>query len=318
MNFASADELSAFSQAVAAYNERDLNQALWHAKEAVRQNPQHVDAHVLLGELYYLRQEMTKARKSWEKAAKLAPGREDVRQALAKLQLESAVENDLERSDTRPFILRFAGDSVPVDLGSLKEMLWDAHRQIGQQLSYFPGHNITVLLYPEADFQKVRSLSHPVAGLYDGKIRLPLKAGRTTGKELKRILWHEYTHALVHDLSKNRCPIWLNEGLATLQESRVSPPDLAPVRAALKQGKLPAWERLWSQVDYDPATLHLNYPTSYLIAQYLVNRGGWRRMVALLRRLGQGFPVQDALRAEYQMEPAALERDWRAWLNRQV
>ncbi len=311
-----AEEQPAFSRALAAYEQRDLDKALEYAREAVRKNPGHVDAQILLGELCYLRQDLTGAREAWQKALQLAPGRTDVRERLKRLQQESSVEQSLARSDTRPFVLRFADGQIPIDLGSLRLMLRDTYRKVGQQLDYFPEHTITVILYPEADFEKVKSLSHPVGGLYDGKIRLPLKPGRMTGGRLERILWHEYTHALVHDLGKGRCPLWLNEGIAQVQEARVQPVDVTLFRTAWKQKQLPAWDSLWNATEYQAASMAVNYQTSYVIAQYLVKRWGWSELVGLLQKLGQGYPMSDALKAQYKEEPAVIEQEWRSWLRR--
>lgn len=314
---AAEEQPSAFSRAAAYYQERKLDAALEQAKEAVRQDPKHVDAQFLLGELYYLRQDLAKAEESWERALKLAPQRKDVAERLERVRAERKVEKDLARSDTAPFVVRFAESQSPVDLGELRQILRDTHRLVGQQMGYFPGHSITVILYPEKDFQQVKGVSHHVGGLYDGKIRLPLRSGDPAGAELKRVLWHEYTHAVIQDLALGKCPLWLNEGIATLQESRVREPDLSEARAAFQAEKLPAWPALWEQ-PYEGASLQLNYQVSYLIAQYLVKRWSWKELRGLLERLGQGYPVGDALRAQYKEEPAAIEKEWRAWLRRQL
>lgn len=311
------EQPSAFSRAVAHYQDRNLDQAMRYAQEAAREHPEHVDAHYLLGELYYLRQDLGKAQESWERAVKLAPNRKDIQERLDRVRQELKIEKGLARSDTHPFVVRFAEGQIPVDVGSLRQLLRDTHRQVGQQMGHFPDHLITVILYPESQFQQVKGVSHQIGGLYDGKIRLPLRPGELTGAELQRVLWHEYTHAIVHDLSKGKCPLWLNEGIATLQEARVRAPDLAEARAAFRAGKVPAWPTLW-EAPYEPATLRLNYQVSYLIAQYLVKRWSWKELAGVLRRLGQGYPIGDALRAQYKEDPAVLEKDWHRWLRRQL
>ncbi len=311
-----AEQEPAFSKAVKAYNARNLEASFRYAKDAVAEQPGSPDVYLLLGQLYYLRQDLRKAKENWERARKLAPERKDIAELLEKLERESGVEKNLAKTDTYPFVVRFAEAEVPVDLSVLREILRDAHRQIGQQLNYFPDHTIPVLLYPDADFQKVKSLSHQVGGLYDGKIRLPL-TDRMDGGRLQQVLWHEYTHALIHDLSHGRCPMWLNEGLASSQESRVASLDVRLVRQALQEGKVPSWDLLWSQSGYEPSTLQLYYETSYLIVQYLVKRWSWLEMTQLLNRLGEGAPIKEALRAQYRTDPDGIEREWRAWLKRQ-
>lgn len=312
-----AKESLSFSKAVTAYQERRLDEALNYAKEAVSEEPDHVDAYALLGELYYLRQEMTKAKENWAYALKLAPSRTDVRQWMAKLDKEMEVEKSLGRSDTYPFVVRFDQDDATVDVSTLRQLLRETYRVVGQSFQYFPDHPISVILYSEANFESVKGVSHRVAGLYDGKIRLPLKPDLSRDKELKRILWHEYTHALVHDLSKNRCPTWLNEGIATLQESRVSPIDPRQFREAFQKDAAVPWKQFWDH-DYETGQLELLYQQAFLTAQYLVKRGGWNGLVDLLKHLGQGYPMADALKAEYGTDAATLEKEWKAWVKRVI
>ncbi|MBI1953008.1 MAG: hypothetical protein HYS41_02670 [Candidatus Omnitrophica bacterium] len=313
----SSEETSAFSRALAAYQDRKLEEAYRYAAEAVAEEPRHVDAHLLLGELYYLRQELLKALAELEQAAKLAPSRTDIQESLAKVRKELKVEKDLARSDTHPFVVRFAEGQTPVDLGELKQLLRDTHRLVGQSFQYFPAYAITVILYPEEDFEKVKGVGHQVAGLYDGKIRLPLTRNLQATGVLKAVLWHEYTHVLVHDLAKGKCPTWLNEGIATYQEARVRPPDLSQTRLALRKGALPGWEALWrEQYTGSTAALQALYGQGYLIVQFLVKKAGVTGLVSLLTRLSWGIPISDALKAEYHVDPAALEKEWLAWVKR--
>ncbi|MBI3615487.1 MAG: tetratricopeptide repeat protein [Candidatus Omnitrophica bacterium] len=315
-----AEEASPYARAAAAYQDRRLDEALSYAEEAVREEPGHVEAHLLLGQLYYLRQDLEKARESWEQALKLAPSRRDVRERLEKLQKEAPLERGLSRNDTAPFVVRFAQDQIGPEREDLRPILQETYRQVGQSFQYFPDYPITVILYPASSFEQVKGISHRVAGLYDGKIRLPIQSGGPVqsgpGDALKAILWHEYTHALVHDLAKGRCPVWLNEGIATLQEARVRPIDLRLARGILDKGKPIPWEQLWKE-EYDQGDLELHYAQGYLITQYLVKRFSWPDLVGLLKLLGQGYPIVDALRAQYKEAPVALEKEWLSWLNRQ-
>ncbi len=314
-----AEELSAYAHAMAAYHDRRFEEALSYAKQAVRESPDHPDAYVLLGELYYLRQDLDKAKESWERALKLAPSRADVRKQLEKLGWEEPIENGLSRNDTYPFVVRFAEGQGSIDLGSLRNLLRNTYRVVGQQFQLFPEYPIAVILYPEADFQKVKGLSHQVAGLYDGKIRLPLRKsgpGTSNYAQIERVLRHEYTHALVYDLSKGRCPLWLNEGVAVLQEAQVYAPNVELALKTIQEGKALSWQQLFQKESYEQDKLELYYGHAYLITQYLVKRWGWTEMVGLLKRFGQGYPLADAIRAEYKTDLVTLEKEWLAWVKR--
>ena len=313
---AAFSEKSAFSRAVAAYQDRKLEEAFHQAQQAVRQEPRNADAYALLGELHYLRQDLEQARQAWKRALELDPSHEELRRRMERLDREERIEGSLSRAEVYPFKVRYAGGEIPVKLGSLQQILRDVYRQVGQAFEYFPDYPILVILYPEAEFEAVKGLSHRVSGLYDGKIRLPVEPNRMTARELERILWHEYTHALVHDLSNGKCPLWLNEGIATLQESRFQPVDVALAKEALRQGTLPSLESLWTGSYADAKSIPLYYQTSYLFAQYLVKRWNWRELVRLLQRLGEGVPVAEAVRGRYQTDPVTLEREWNAWLRR--
>ena len=314
LSAAGAEEASPYAKAVAAYQDRRLDEALVFAKEAIREEPEHVEAYLLLGELYYLRQDLDKAQESWQRALKLAPSRRDIRERLEKLEREAPLEKGLSRSDTAPFVVRFAENQMALDVGDLRQVLRDTYREVGQQFQYFPDHPITVILYPPSSFEQVKGLSHQVAGLYDGKIRLPIGAHSQSQENLKRILWHEYTHSLVHDLAKGRCPIWLNEGIAVLQETRVFPIDSRTIQEILQKRPLIPWSQLW-QEEYAQGDLEFHYVQGYLVAQYLVRHWGWNDLVSLLKRLGQGYPIGDALQAQYKEDPRTLEKEWLVWLK---
>ena len=86
---------------------------------------------------------------------------------------------------------------------------------------------------------------------------------------------------------------------------------------ALRERKLFPWDQFWDK-PYEESQLHLCYEQAYVIAQYLVKRWGWEKMVGLLNRLGQGYPIADAIRAEYKSDPADIEKEWLSWAKRQL
>ncbi len=319
------------SKAIEAYESHRFDEAYRYAVEASYKPSPRADTFALLGELQYLRQDLTAAKSSWERALAMDPSRADVRQRMEQLRKELPIEQALARSDTYPFVIRLSEGEAPVDLTELRGLLRETYRMVGQHFDTFPNYPIAVIAYRQQDFSAMQAVPHQVRGLYDGKIRVPLPSGPHATKELTRVLWHEYAHVLIHDLSKSRCPIWLNEGLATVEEARVHPFPLAKFREALvaaggrplptKDGVSPnvvSWSDLWQEREYHDWLLEYRYGQAHLAAQYLVRVGGWPQMVRLLKRLGQGTTMDEALRTEYHQDPKVLEDDWWAWVRREL
>jgi len=309
-------ETSALDEAHRAYRSGDVKEAFRLARRAVSENPNSPKAFALLGELYYVQQDLDNARRAWQKALSLDPNWTEIQEKLDRLVRETKIERKLDKMDVHPFVVRLTKDGLPVRMETLRQMLRDAHRQIGQSFDYFPEGPIVVLLYPREDFKKVRQVSHRVAGLYDGKIRLPIDSDGMDETELQRILWHEYTHALVRDLAKDRCPLWLNEGIAVVQEARIRSIDTSQAQAAFRLGTLPTLERLWSEGHLEESRMPLYYQTAYLAVQYLVTRWGWRTLGRMLRELGEGASISEAVRSQYRRDLSSLEREWKGWLRR--
>ncbi len=316
-----AKENTSYEQALAAYREHHRDKALSFAQAVVREEPENVEAYVLLGQLYYDRQELQKARENWERALKLSPSRQDIKEALDRLGREEPIESLLDRTDTYPFVVRFSEWRMPLDVKQLRNLLRTVYRLSGQQFRYFPNYPIPVIFYEESDFERLKGLSHKVGGLYDGKIRLPIPQSvigdsLSASDHLERVLWHEYAHLIVHDLAKGRCPLWLNEGIAVFQEDHVASRSLQQFKLAFDAQKIISWEQLWTEQQYPAESVELRYEEAYLIVRYLAERWGWVKMVDLLHRLDQGYSFPDAFKAEYKLTVSLLEKQWREWVFR--
>ena len=93
-------------------------------------------------------------------------------------------------------------------------ILEDAYNDIGGEMLHYPDISITVILYSEKDFFDATMLPDWALGSYDGKIRLPVRDIQEQDEELlRKVLYHEYVHALVHTMTPE-VPLWINEGLA--------------------------------------------------------------------------------------------------------
>lgn len=94
------------------------------------------------------------------------------------------------------------------------QLLEQAYQEIGRTFSYYPDRTILAVLYTDQQFRDVTQSPAWTKALFDGKIHLPIGGPIENEALLKKVVYHEYTHALVHQLSRGKTPTWLNEGLA--------------------------------------------------------------------------------------------------------
>jgi hypothetical protein len=163
------------------------------------------------------------------------------------------------------------------------DILKAAYREIGQEFNVFPSRPITIILYNEKGFFDVTRAPGWAGGLFDGKIRLPIKGIEGQGTLLHRILFHEYTHALIHQMTPS-CPLWLNEGLAEFFSGR----------QARKCGQIIPLRLLERNFPSQPQGIALAYMESYSAVSFLIEKFGLYRIKELLERMGEGKNITEA------------------------
>ncbi|RMF76409.1 MAG: hypothetical protein D6738_01455 [Acidobacteria bacterium] len=172
------------------------------------------------GEIAWRDNRLDDALADLERAARALPQDRRLAERLARVRRERAAEGRFERADSSNFELRYEGARDERLGAALLDLLEDELADLGSELDAWPGRPITVILYTQREFRETTRTGPEVAGLFDGKIRLPIGglSGITPG--VRRVVRHELVHALLHRRSVGRAPRWLHEGLAQLLEPR--------------------------------------------------------------------------------------------------
>ncbi len=283
-------------------------------RKALANDPELAEAYAMLGELEYESQHLKEAKKAWEHAKKLNPTLPGLNEALARLNTEIPVESDFDRLSHLYFDIRYE-EGVDRSVGfNIQEVLLEARRTVGNDFRYWPSSKIVVIVYSAQTFRSMRQDTPEwVGGQFDGKIRLPLPGGDYDAQTVRQILFHEYTHAVVRDLSRNRCPIWFNEGLAEYQGARAGKKRVDQLKQALVKNQLIAWPGMnqgFSQ-SLTATQVALAYQQAHSIVEYLAQRYGFFRLRKVLAHVGDGMPVETALTQEFKITLERLERHWR-------
>ena len=292
-------------------------EALSVITQALELNPDLAGAHLLLGDVEYDRQRLKEAKAAWEQALAIDPANTALADRLAQLAHELPVESTFDKLSQAYFDLRYE-DAFERPAGfDIRDALLQARRDVGSDFAYWPRYKIVVLIYNNEHFRSLRQEAPEwIGGLYDGKIRVPLPGKAFDVTRVREILFHEYTHALVHDLTKNRCPQWFNEGLASYEGMKHGTPRIDQLAKAAAAQRLVAWDQLNDQFAWGlPAEqVDLGYQQSHSVIQYLVERYGFWRIRRVLKALLDGGSLDDALVREYRVKLSRLEADWRKWL----
>ena len=289
-------------------------------EKALRLNSKLAPAYVLLGDIEYDNQQLPKAELAWQKAQKLDPDVNGLASRLDGVGRESKVESNMNSVADLNFTLRY-DDSVKRSTEfDMRRVLQEARLDVGRDFQYRPKHKIVVLLYSKETFRKVREGAPEwLAGMFDGKIRVPMPESERDLSSVKGTVVHEYTHAVVHELSRGRVPHWFNEGLAEYQEAKFAKTSkpASSLKQALEADELVPWnqiESLFSGGSIDQ--VRLGYAQSYSVVAYLAQHYGFWHMPRLLKQMAQGVSFEKALRQEFSFPVERLEQDWKRWLPR--
>ena len=145
----------------------------------------------------------------------------------------------------------------------------------------------------------------------DGVVRIrpeTLKQDR----ELRRVLRHELTHAVIDAKTRGNCPHWLQEGIAQFLDGT----DVVAVDQTLRrEARLVPLFRIEGPFrDRDAATRDLAYRQSASAVSFLVGRIGRSGFNFILERLGEGQPFDRTL-VEAGLTYAELQQAWESSLK---
>lgn len=134
--------------------------------------------------------------------------------------------------------------------------------------------------------------------------------------EIPNNVRHELTHIFAADLSGNRLNVGFQEGIAQYAER--SAPDILLQKAQLvhrarEEGRLISWGDLdeRDKIYADPSA---GYPQTLSIVAFLIERFSFEKFRAFLSISGRSSGYRSALERAYALAPAALEKQWLAWL----
>jgi hypothetical protein len=189
-----------------------------------------------------------------------------------------------------------------------------AYRDVARQLGVAPEEPLGVVFYGRASYLRAHEhrFSFQTVGFFDGRIHVSSPAD--PGESLRALLYHEYAHALYREQTGGDRPYWLNEGLAELVERRAksTPTSTRSERASLRtriagddwislRRIAPSFGGLQGE---DARAAYLE---SIVAAEWIESRTDRAGRARLLRRLGDGWSIDQALYEALGLDTAGLD-----------
>jgi Flp pilus assembly protein TadD len=265
-------------------------------RKAVELGPGVAAAHDRMGSVHYREGRLEDAAAEWEKAAALAPRDAGIAERLAGARASIAAESKLTRQTSAHFEILFDMEKDAVLASKVLQAMEEAHGVVGAELQHFGQERLVIVLLAADEFQAVTGAHDWVAGLYDGRIRLPVKDAEQRESELLARARHEYVHSVLSPLGR-RAPSWLHEGLAQVFEGRSVAQALRRV-AAERAVPFVALTDSFANTR-SAATARLQYDTALAFVSWLRDGARSAGFRAAMSALFDDKGLDDAFRAGY-------------------
>jgi hypothetical protein len=291
-------------------------EALPFAEQAARLAPANPETQSMLGYSYFLTDHTPQAIAAWKTSLAIRPDAA-VQAALAKAEREDSAEAEFSQQETGHFTFHYEGGKTPEHLRNQIVAVMEAHYDdLVRDLNVAP-RQISVSLYSDQAYFDVTQAPSWTAALNDGKLRIPISGLNEVTPELSRVLKHELSHSFINQLTRGRCPQWLNEGVAQLMEgrsvARFGSVHLARIYAAHQQIPLNALETSWTR--FDTAHAQLAYAEGLAAAEYVRDTYGLSDVQRILARIGDGSSTETSLRTTIHAGYGDLEDEINGYLK---
>lgn len=207
------------------------------------------------------------------------------------------------------FIVRMSKHEAAVYGKEVLALLEKARAKLCEKYNVRLEKPTTVEIFPNQKDFGVRTFGMPhnpgFLGVCFGPVVTANSPASQAGHEAnwQAVLWHEFCHVVTLQMTGNKMPRWLSEGISVYEERQANPTWGQVMNARYRDmvlGKdLVAVSELSSAFLAPQSDLHLQfaYFQSSLVVEYLIERFGMEPFQGILRDLGRGTNINAAIEA---------------------
>ena len=220
------------------------------------------------------------------------------------------------------FLIRMDGHERSIFGEDVMELLTNAHKTLVAK--YRPTlHEPTVVeVFPAQKDFAIRTFGMPGGEGYLGVCFGRVITANSPASQAahpsnwKAMLWHEFCHVVTLQLTKNRMPRWLSEGISVYEEKLANPTwgqsMNARYRELVMKGELKPIGELSGAFMAPDSDLHLQfaYYQSMLVVEFIVQKFGQEALHNILHDLSEGVLINEAIE-KHTTKLADLDKDFK-------
>ena len=243
--------------------------------------------------------------------------------------------NQLDLLDTiDKFVTITDGDIImrldPAEVGVMREYAMPLAKEALGTLQKLYDFKVTgpilIEMFPKHDQFAVRTIGLPgfigaLGACFGRVVTLDSPNAREPGEfHWGETLWHEIAHVITLQLSKNRLPRWLSEGISVWEERRARPEwgremDMSFAQAINEDKVLKL--KVLNEGFSDPRLISLSYYQASLVVDHIVDTYGEPKLRDLIRSYGEGLETEAAVKESLGVSLDQLQEGFDARLEKQ-
>ena len=205
------------------------------------------------------------------------------------------------------FVVRMSSHEAAVYGARVLDLLMRAKSNLCAKYGMELKRPTVVEMFPEQKDFAVRTFGMPgnqgYLGVCFGRVVTANSPAAHVGHSVnwEAVLWHEFCHVVTLQMTRNKMPRWLSEGISVYEESQANSSwgqRMNPrYREMVLGDELTPVSKLSAAFLSPPSETHLQfaYYESSLVVEFLIERFGLDRLKDLLRDLGEGTEISEAI-----------------------
>ncbi len=309
-NSSRQQERSNINKGISLYKEGRNNEALQYLEDVISRGIISPEAHFVLGNIYYDKNDLQNAIKNWEIAQRHSPN-ESIHSKIVKAKKELKHDEKLSDKISCNMLPKYdKDDTYSSDL--VHNLLINAYNRLAYDSGLYENNEFTVILYSYDDFTNILNVPSWAAAIYDGKIRIPFKYASLDIDELESIIRHELTHAIIHSIAGNKVPAWIHEGIAQYKDGVNDSGVKKALTEAVANNRMIPINDLKAGFGNikDKKQVKVAYAESLDFIEYLISNYGFYTILDMLNNFNNHASIDELFNSVYRLDLKQLENDW--------